>query len=69
MKNKTAFITGGLSFAKLLKNPNGIEIHKQLPIGNFADELATSDKRVDLAPPEIASELERLPAGSRQISS
>lgn len=51
----------GLSLDKLLRNhPNGVEVMKDLPVGVFEREISTCDKRVDLAPPELAAELGRL---------
>ena len=59
--DKYGFKPGGLSFDKLLKNhPRGFEVMKELPTGIFEKEIATDDKRVDLAPPQLVSELARL---------
>ena len=59
--DKYGFKPGGLSFDKLLKKyPRGFEVMKDLPVGIFEKEMATDDKCVDLAPPQLASELARL---------
>ena len=51
----------GLSLKKLLNDhPNGVGLRSELPTGVLRDKLATKDKRVDLAAPQIQAEFERL---------
>ncbi len=61
MGDKFGFKPGGLSFDRLLRDhPSGLEVMRDLPVGIFEHEIVTADKRVDLAPPQLESELARL---------
>ncbi len=51
----------GLSFAKLRdRHPHGLVLENYVRTGVLPDRLRHRDRRVPLAPPEIAAELERL---------
>ena len=51
---------GGLSIAKLQERPDGFLIKDSLPTGIMSETLMTEDKKVDLLPQEMASEIKRL---------
>jgi anaerobic selenocysteine-containing dehydrogenase len=51
---------GGLSLKKLRANPHGIVLGKHVATGVLSEKLRTPGKRVQLAPTEIRSEIERL---------
>jgi formate dehydrogenase len=53
---------GGLSFAKLLEEPNGVLLQSELPTGVIGSKLRTKDRLIDLAPSAIVAELRRLRA-------
>ena len=51
----------GISFRKILdRHPDGLRIRDELPTGVIGNKLRTADKRLNLAPPEILAELDRL---------
>ena len=51
----------GLTFDKLLHElPNGIKLMDSLPVGILVDKIATVDKRIALAPPQLISEINQL---------
>jgi len=51
---------GGLSPAKLRRNPHGIVLADQIPTGVLKEKVRHKDKRVRLAPREIQDELGRM---------
>jgi anaerobic selenocysteine-containing dehydrogenase len=53
---------GGLNIGKLTREPHGIVLSDQIPTGVLADKVRHESKRVQLAPDEIAAEVERLAA-------
>lgn len=50
----------GLNLRKLGEQPHGVELAPRWEPGGLADRLRHSDRLVDLAPPEIKAEVERL---------
>ncbi len=53
---------GGLSLAKLARNPHGIVLAEHLAAGVMRDQIRHRSKRVRLDPPEIAEEAARMAA-------
>ena len=51
---------GGLSLAKLARNPHGIVLAEHLAAGVMRDQIRHRSKRVRLDPPEIAEEAARM---------
>ncbi|MFC4909907.1 molybdopterin-dependent oxidoreductase [Actinomadura gamaensis] len=51
---------GGLSIRKLRKNPHGIVLAEHQPTGRLRRRITHRDRRVHLAPDEIAAAIERL---------
>ena len=52
----------GISVGKTLRDhPDGVKLADHLPTGVVDKKIYTDDKKIDLLPPEIASELEALP--------
>lgn len=52
---------GGLSIKKLIRNyPDGIKLMDGLPFGIIGQSLMTADKRINLASPQILSEIQRV---------
>ena len=50
----------GLNLKKIAANPHGIVLAEHVATGELTTKVRHKDKKVDLAPPEIASELARL---------
>ena len=51
---------GGLSLGKLAKHPHGIVLDDEIPTGVLKGKIRHKDRRVSLAPAEIAGELRRM---------
>ncbi|MFC5181340.1 molybdopterin-dependent oxidoreductase [Actinomadura harenae] len=56
---------GGLSLRKLRKNPHGIVLADHQPTGRLRRRITHPDRRVQLAPDEIAAEIRRLQEAPR----
>ena len=51
----------GLTLDKVLNDhPNGVNLMDNMPVGIIADKIATADKRIPLAAPQVIAEIERL---------
>lgn len=60
---------GGLSVAKLRRNPHGIVLHERHPVGVLAKKIFHPDKLVRLDPEDIVREVSALEAGTEADAS